>query len=111
MSNLKEQRLEDHLYESREKLRDLQNSTQNNTNNGDEGKPVLNTSDTVPHSKLEDLKRDLEEQREVANNRLVELEQLNKDHKVYHFFYISSKHLITFNYFCIIGDLKIGGKV
>jgi predicted methyltransferase MtxX (methanogen marker protein 4) len=63
----------------------LQNASVVSGSNGEEAKPVVNQSDSVSSSKLEDLKRELEEQRDLANARLIELEQLNKEHKVIHF--------------------------
>ncbi|XP_027204596.2 E3 ubiquitin-protein ligase Bre1 [Dermatophagoides pteronyssinus] len=91
-SRTREQRLEDHLYEAREKLRDMQNSQ--STAPGSSGSTaaiVSNDSNkqdtaaihcsTMSSTKIEDLKRELEEQREIAQSRLVELEQLNNEHK------------------------------
>ncbi len=63
----------------------MQNASVVSGSNGEEAKPVVNQSDSVSSSKLEDLKRELEEQRDLANARLIELEQLNKEHKVIHF--------------------------
>jgi predicted methyltransferase MtxX (methanogen marker protein 4) len=63
----------------------LQNASVVSGSNGEEAKPVVNQSDSVSSSKLEDVKRELEEQRDLANARLIELEQLNKEHKVIHF--------------------------
>ncbi len=63
----------------------MQNATVVSGSNGEEAKPVVNQSDSVSSSKLEDVKRELEEQRDLANARLIELEQLNKEHKVNHF--------------------------
>ncbi|XP_054161348.1 E3 ubiquitin-protein ligase Bre1-like isoform X2 [Oppia nitens] len=77
-TRIREQRLEDHLYEAREKLRDVQNTSTNAQN--EESKHTL-SGDGISHSKVEDLKRELEEQKDLAQNRLVELEQLNKEHK------------------------------
>ncbi len=63
----------------------MQNASVVSGSNGEEAKPVVNQSDSVSSSKLEDVKRELEEQRDLANARLIELEQLNKEHKVIHF--------------------------
>ena len=89
-------------------MRDLQNTNQNNS--GDETKPVISANDSVSHSKLEDLKRDLEEQRELANNRLTELELLNKEHKV---LIVSFNHNFIYNLkiILILGYIEINGKV
>ena len=83
-SRTREQRLEDHLYEAREKLRCLQNSQ----NAGSSGSATASNDSskqdalsTMSSTKIEDLKRELEEQREQAQSRLVELEQLNNEHK------------------------------
>lgn len=64
-----------HLYETREKLRDFQGCGA-----GDgigNGKLEVGLSS----NKLEDLRRELEEQRELACSRIAELETLNATHK------------------------------
>ncbi|OTF81030.1 hypothetical protein BLA29_002844, partial [Euroglyphus maynei] len=89
-SRTREQRLEDHLYEAREKLRDLQNSQNAGGSGAGQATATVASSDlskqettlsTLSSTKIEDLKRELEEQREQAQSRLVELEQLNNEHK------------------------------
>lgn len=86
-TRLREQRLEDHLYEAREKLRDLQqqnaaaNENDNGKTDGNGNGKVIERRDSFSHAKLEELQRDLEEQRDLAATRLIELEQLNTKHQ------------------------------
>lgn len=67
------------MYETREKLRDLQSST---GSSDDTKVPGVQHTDSVSHAKVDELQRDLEEQRDLAAARLTELENLNKDYKV-----------------------------
>ncbi|KPM08870.1 C3H4 ring finger protein [Sarcoptes scabiei] len=69
---IREQRLEGHLIEAREKLRSHQDHGSSNTSD---------TSEGISSTKIEDLKLELEEQKEMASSRLVELEQLNNKYK------------------------------
>lgn len=84
-SRTREQRLEDHLYETREKLRDLQSGVKKlDSDDGSSGASLgqeASDGSSIISGKLEDLKRELEEQRELAAARLVELEQMNNDYK------------------------------
>lgn len=74
-SRTREQRMEDHFFEAREKLRDMQCGAASGVNSGSD-------NGTLPAgSKLEDLKRELDENKELANSRLIELDALNVKHK------------------------------
>lgn len=96
----REQRLEDHLHEAREKLRNLQTASPNENDNGEfiikkqlgNFFEIFSTNifltghkrsptDSVSQAKVEELHKDLEEQRDLSAARLQELEQLNNDHK------------------------------
>ncbi|KAI1289781.1 E3 ubiquitin-protein ligase Bre1 [Halotydeus destructor] len=78
----RELRLEENLHESREKLRDLQGEVLDNNGAGRSSKGgPLGPRDIVSHAKLDDLQKELEEQRDLAANRLQELEALNVQHK------------------------------
>ncbi|XP_076345551.1 E3 ubiquitin-protein ligase Bre1 isoform X11 [Tachypleus tridentatus] len=70
-TKLREEKLDAHLSDTIQKLKsyNLQDS---------EGKPIMNA---VTQVKVEELQRELEEQKELANNRLMELESLNAQHK------------------------------
>ncbi|XP_046998497.1 E3 ubiquitin-protein ligase Bre1 isoform X2 [Schistocerca americana] len=69
-------KLENHLAEAYEKLKAYQQ-----IHGDDKGvvKPVVTTS--VSQKKLEDLQKEVEEQRELANNRLQELDKLHQQHR------------------------------
>lgn len=69
-------KLENHLAEAIEKLKTYQQ-----IHGDDKGivKPVVNTS--VSQKKLEDLQKEVEELRELANNRLQELDKLHQQHR------------------------------
>ncbi|KAF8767715.1 E3 ubiquitin-protein ligase Bre1 like protein [Argiope bruennichi] len=67
----REEKLDMHLSECLTKLK-AYNLTDS------EGKPPVNT---VTQAKMEDLQKELEAQKELANNRLMELETLNTQHK------------------------------
>lgn len=83
-SRTREKRMEDHFYDAREKLRDLQSngaSSSSGENSSSGGKSGDVNNSNLSNCKVEDLKRDLEEQRELALSRLAELEALNAEHK------------------------------
>lgn len=108
-SRTREKRMEEHFYDAREKLRDLQSNGGGGTSGssasggggssssggaggdgggggrsggGDGSANSSNlSSSSSNHCKVDDLKRDLEEQRELAQSRLAELEALNAEHK------------------------------
>ena len=74
-------KLENHLAEAIEKLKSYHQS-------GATVVPTVPTSgaSTTPHTtaaaaKLEDVAAELEEQRELANNRLAELDRLHRQHR------------------------------
>jgi E3 ubiquitin-protein ligase BRE1 len=67
----REEKLDMHLSECLTKLKSY-NLTDT------DGRPPVNT---VTQAKMEDLQKELEEQKELANNRLMELESLNTQHK------------------------------
>ncbi|XP_042898593.1 E3 ubiquitin-protein ligase Bre1 isoform X4 [Parasteatoda tepidariorum] len=66
----REEKLDMHLSESITKLKSY--------NADNDGRTPVST---VTQAKLEDLQKELEEQKELSNNRLVELETLNTEHK------------------------------
>lgn len=86
-SRTREKRMEDHFYDAREKLRDLQSngasssSSSSSGENSSGGKAGDSNNSNLSNCKVEELKRDLEEQRELALSRLAELEALNAEHK------------------------------
>ncbi|XP_035206333.1 E3 ubiquitin-protein ligase BRE1B-like [Stegodyphus dumicola] len=67
----REEKLDMHLSECLTKLKSY------NLTDSD-GRPPMST---VTQAKMEDLQKELEEQKELANNRLMELETLNTQHK------------------------------
>ena len=71
-------KLENHLAEAIEKLKSYHQS------GGASAGPSTSTT-CAPHSaasaKLEDVAAELEEQRELANNRLAELDRLHRQHR------------------------------
>lgn len=103
-SRTREKRMEEHFYDAREKLRDLQSnngilggsggsgsslgasgslsSTLSTCAGGDIGRAnEAGANSSLSNCKVEELKRELEEQRELALSRLAELEALNAEHK------------------------------
>lgn len=69
-TKLREEKLDGRLSEALQKLKSF--------NLTDEGRPPVSA---VTQAKMEDLQKELEEQKELANNRLMELETLNTQHK------------------------------
>lgn len=69
-TKLREEKLDGRLSEALQKLKSY--------NLTDEGRPPVSA---VTQAKMEDLQKELEEQKELANNRLMELETLNTQHK------------------------------
>ena len=105
-SRTREKRMEEHFYDAREKLRDLQSNGGGTSGSsasggggssssggaggdgggggrsgGGDGSANSSNLSSSNHCKVDDLKRDLEEQRELAQSRLAELEALNAEHK------------------------------
>lgn len=70
-------KLENHLAEAIEKIKTYK-QLQSDEKGPEKGKPVVSS---LSHKKLEELQKDLEEQRELANNRLQELEKLHQQHR------------------------------
>ncbi|CAG4912263.1 unnamed protein product [Colias eurytheme] len=68
-------KLENHLAEAIEKLKSYHQSGNTTTNCA----PTPHTA--VANAKLEDIAAELEEQRELANNRLAELDRLHRQHR------------------------------
>lgn len=68
----REEKLDCHLAEALQKLKSY------NLPQGGDGRPQISALSQV---KLEELQRELEEQKELSANRLMELETLNTDHK------------------------------
>jgi len=81
----REVRLQKHLYETNERLKELQlTSAENETGKGPNAAAsaiVKQGSENMSSAKFEDLSQELEEYKELANKRLTELEQLNNQHK------------------------------
>lgn len=74
-------KLETHLAEAVEKLKayhQLHGDTDNSISEKEE-KPAPQTN--VPQAKLEDLMKEVEEWKELANNRLQELDKLHQTHR------------------------------
>lgn len=85
---LRNDKLENHLAEAIEKLKAYHQihgdqSTKNNSTSApsgpSSGKPTSTTSVATQH--LEDLQKEVEEYRELANNRLQELDKLHQTHR------------------------------
>lgn len=72
-------KLETHLAEAVEKLKAYHQLHGDPDNKGKEQKPAPQTS--VSHAKLEDLMKEVEEYKELANNRLQELDKLHQTHR------------------------------
>lgn len=73
-------KLETHLAEAVEKLKAYHQLHGDPTDkSGKEQKPDPQTS--VPHAKIEDLMKEIEEWKELANNRLQELDKLHQTHR------------------------------
>ncbi|KAL0272152.1 UNVERIFIED_CONTAM: hypothetical protein PYX00_005230 [Menopon gallinae] len=70
-------KLENHLAEAVEKIKTYK-QLQSEEKGPEKGKPVVTS---VSQKKLEELQKDLEEQRELANNRLQELDKLHQQHR------------------------------
>lgn len=85
---LRNDKLENHLAEAIEKLKSYhqmhgdqsnKNNSTNSTSGSSSGKPTTTTSVATQH--LEDLQKEVEEYRELANNRLQELDKLHQTHR------------------------------
>ncbi|XP_011146551.1 E3 ubiquitin-protein ligase Bre1 isoform X2 [Harpegnathos saltator] len=72
-------KLEHHLGEAIEKLKAFQQI--HGTDEKGSNKPSTLVASSVSQTKLEDLQRELEETRELANNRLQELDKLHQQHR------------------------------
>lgn len=72
-------KLETHLAEAVEKLKAYHQLHGDPDNKGKEQKPTPQTS--VSQAKLEDLLKEVEEWKELANNRLQELDKLHQTHR------------------------------
>jgi len=77
-SKTRSQRFEDQLYEAIEKMQKMKN---NDDFSGDAGDAKPGEGSNYSSAKIDDLKHDLEEQKELALSRLAELEQLNTSHR------------------------------
>lgn len=86
---LRNDKLENHLAEAIEKLKALHQmhgdqSTKSNTSTSNSGPSTVKQSastTSVATQHLEDLQKELEEQRELSNNRLQELDKLHQTHR------------------------------
>lgn len=72
-------KLENHLGDAIEKLKAFQQIHGNDDKGAN--KPTTLVASSVSQTKLEDLQRELEETRELANNRLTELDKLHQQHR------------------------------
>lgn len=72
-------KLEHHLGEAIEKLKAFQQI--HGTDEKGSNKPSTLVASSVSQTKLDDLQRELEETRELANNRLQELDKLHQQHR------------------------------
>ncbi|XP_048507689.1 E3 ubiquitin-protein ligase Bre1 isoform X2 [Athalia rosae] len=72
-------KLEHHLGEAIEKLKAFQQI--HGTDEKGSNKPSTLVASSVSQTKVEDLQRELEETRELANNRLQELDKLHQQHR------------------------------
>ncbi|EZA52659.1 E3 ubiquitin-protein ligase Bre1 isoform X1 [Ooceraea biroi] len=72
-------KLEHHLGEAIEKLKAFQQI--HGADDKGSNKPNTLVASSVPQTKLDDLQRELEETRELANNRLQELDKLHQQHR------------------------------
>ncbi|XP_043282592.1 E3 ubiquitin-protein ligase Bre1 isoform X2 [Venturia canescens] len=72
-------KLEHHLGEAIEKLKAFQQF--HGTDEKGSNKPSTLVASSVSQTKLDDLQRELEESRELANNRLHELDKLHQQHR------------------------------
>lgn len=73
-------KLEHHLGEAIEKLKAFQ-QIHGNDEKGSNKSTTNIVSSSVPQTKLDDLQRELEETRELSNNRLQELDKLHQQHR------------------------------
>lgn len=73
-------KLENHLAEAIEKLKTYHEMHGDPQKSGNQPKQVVVQS-SVSQAKLEDLTKEVEEWRELANNRLQELEKLHQQHR------------------------------
>ncbi|KAK6625311.1 E3 ubiquitin-protein ligase bre1 [Polyplax serrata] len=71
------EKLENHLTEAVEKIKAYK-QLQSEEKGPEKGKPIVSS---LSHKKMEELQKDLEEQRELANNRLQELDKLHQQHR------------------------------
>lgn len=86
---LRNDKLENHLAEAIEKLKALHQmhgdqSTKSNSstsNSGSSSGKITTSTTSVATQHLEDLQKELEEQRELSNNRLQELDKLHQTHR------------------------------
>lgn len=72
-------KLENHLAEAIEKLKTYHQLHGDPDSKGAQTKPVVQSN--IPQAKLEDLTKEVEEWRELANNRLQELDKLHQTHR------------------------------
>ncbi|KAG8231273.1 hypothetical protein J437_LFUL011127, partial [Ladona fulva] len=74
-TRLRSDKLEHHLAEALEKLKAYQQI------HGDDKLPIPKPTTSVSQKKMEELQKELEEQRELAHNRLLELDRLHQQHR------------------------------
>ncbi|KAK6625307.1 E3 ubiquitin-protein ligase bre1 [Polyplax serrata] len=72
------EKLENHLTEAVEKIKAYKHLQSEEKGPEKDRKPVVSS---LSHKKLEELQKDLEEQKELANNRLQELDKLHQQHR------------------------------
>lgn len=73
-------KLENHLGDAIEKLKAFQ-QIHGNDDKGSNKPTTPMVASSVSQTKLDDLQRELEETRELANNRLTELDKLHQQHR------------------------------
>ncbi|XP_046391028.1 E3 ubiquitin-protein ligase Bre1 isoform X1 [Ischnura elegans] len=74
-TRLRSDKLEHHLAEALEKLKAYQQI------HGDDKLPTPKPITSVSQKKMEELQKELEEQRELAHNRLIELDRIHQQHR------------------------------
>lgn len=74
-TRLRSDKLEHHLAEALEKLKAYQQI------HGDDKLPTPKPTTSVSQKKMEELQKELEEQRELAHNRLLELDRIHQQHR------------------------------
>lgn len=80
-SKNKEKSLQQNLLETKEKLKNVDLDQASSLLNNESYGQFKNKDNNIVQAKIEDIQKELEETKELANNRLIELESLNNIHK------------------------------